>query len=233
MAINFPTSLDSLTNPQATDQMNVVSHADQHANANDAIEALEAKVGVTGVGFNPASSASSASVVLHEDTDNGTNKIAITAPSAIAGDKTITLPDATGTMALLQTVYPIGAVYISVVSTSPATLFGFGTWSAFAAGRTLVGIDAGQTEFDTVEETGGEKTHLLTSGESGVPAHTHPQRTNTMIWADLTDGRLDNSTGSFFGVSASNTQANTAANAASAHNNLQPYIVTYMWKRTA
>jgi hypothetical protein len=45
MAINFPTSLDSLTNPQETDSVQAVSHAAQHADANDAIEALEAKVG--------------------------------------------------------------------------------------------------------------------------------------------------------------------------------------------
>lgn len=48
MATNFPTSLDSLTNPQPTDELTSPSHADQHANANDAIEALEAKVGVNG-----------------------------------------------------------------------------------------------------------------------------------------------------------------------------------------
>lgn len=48
MATNFPTSLDSLTNPQPTDELTNPSHADQHANANDAIEALEAKVGVNG-----------------------------------------------------------------------------------------------------------------------------------------------------------------------------------------
>lgn len=46
MATNFPTSLDSLTNPTSTDQLTSPSHADQHANANDAIEALQAKVGV-------------------------------------------------------------------------------------------------------------------------------------------------------------------------------------------
>ena len=45
MATNYPTNLDTLTNPTATDKVSVVSHADQHANANDAIEALEAKVG--------------------------------------------------------------------------------------------------------------------------------------------------------------------------------------------
>lgn len=46
MATNFPTSLDSLTNPITTDKLNSPSHAGQHANANDAIEALQAKVGV-------------------------------------------------------------------------------------------------------------------------------------------------------------------------------------------
>lgn len=48
MATNFPTSLDALTNPTATDALTSPSHADQHANANDAIEALQAKVGVDG-----------------------------------------------------------------------------------------------------------------------------------------------------------------------------------------
>lgn len=48
MAINFPEDLDSLTNPQSTDSVQAVSHAAQHADVNDAIEALEAKVGVDG-----------------------------------------------------------------------------------------------------------------------------------------------------------------------------------------
>ena len=48
MTTNFPTSLDALTNPTSTDSLTSPSHADQHANANDAIEALEAKVGVNG-----------------------------------------------------------------------------------------------------------------------------------------------------------------------------------------
>lgn len=48
MATGFPTSLDALTNPLSTDVLTSPSHADQHANANDAIEALQVKVGVTG-----------------------------------------------------------------------------------------------------------------------------------------------------------------------------------------
>jgi hypothetical protein len=48
MATSFPTGLDALTNPVSTDTLASPSHADQHANVNDAIEALEAKVGVNG-----------------------------------------------------------------------------------------------------------------------------------------------------------------------------------------
>lgn len=79
--------------------------------------------------------------------------------------------------AILSLVYPIGCLYQSVVSTSPDTLFGFGTWSAFGAGRMLVGLDSGDTDFDTVEETGGAKTHTLTTAE--MPAHTHVQDAHT------------------------------------------------------
>lgn len=126
--------------------------------------------------------------------------------------------------------YPVGAVYISVVSTSPATLFG-GTWVAFGAGRVLVGIDATQTEFDTVEKTGGAKTHTLTSAE--MPSHTHavsnaPSYTastvNTAPWVNK-DDPAPNAGG------VPPTAAATGGGGA--HNNLQPYIVCYFWKRTA
>jgi len=74
--------------------------------------------------------------------------------------------------------WPIGSVFISVVSTNPATLLGFGTWSAFGAGRVMVGLDSGDTDFDTVEETGGAKTVTLTAAQSGLPQHTHTQNSH-------------------------------------------------------
>ena len=63
--------------------------------------------------------------------------------------------------AVLNAIYPIGHVYISMVSTNPATLLGFpdSTWAALATGRMLIGIDPADTDFDVVRETGGAKTH--------------------------------------------------------------------------
>ena len=128
----------------------------------------------------------------------------------------------------LAAAWPVGSVYISVLPTNPATLLGFGTWTAFATGRTLVGIDAGQTEFDTVEETGGAKTHTLTSGE--MPAHTHPVTSQTATTGSATSyehGTLDTSS-----AETEATETTGSAGGGGAHNNLQPYIVVYMWKRT-
>jgi microcystin-dependent protein len=72
-------------------------------------------------------------------------------------------------------MYPVGSIYTTIVNTNPNTYFG-GTWVSFASGRTLVGVDTGQTEFDTIEETGGAKTHTLTTNE--MPSHTHTQNSH-------------------------------------------------------
>lgn len=125
---------------------------------------------------------------------------------------------------------PVGTIREFNVSTNPATLLGFGTWEAFGTGKVTVAIDAEQTEFDTVEKTGGEKTHLLTSGESGVPAHNH----NVLNCALTATGDHYFASGTNYGENDARTSSNnTAANASSAHNNLQPYIVVYRWVRVS
>jgi microcystin-dependent protein len=138
--------------------------------------------------------------------------------------------------------FPVGGVFIAVVATNPATLLGYGTWVAFAAGRVLVGFDTLQTEFDTVEETGGAKTHTLQISE--MPAHTHVQDAHTHTLPvgatddtaapfDRADAGTNASGANATTLSGSTTAVNQSTGGGAAHNNLQPYIVVYMWKRTA
>jgi microcystin-dependent protein len=161
----------------------------------------------------------------------GVNTTTNTASSVVVSTDDVRVPSADpDTLYVpLTAFYPIGSIYMSVVSTNPNTLFGFGTWTAWGAGRVPVGIDAGQTEFDTVEETGGAKTHTLSAAE--MPSHTHTIYTANSSadadWAYPNDGMTNIRTTS----SAKNVV--NSAGSGSAHNNLQPYIVCYMWKRTA
>ena len=124
---------------------------------------------------------------------------------------------------VLEKVYPVGSIYINAsVSTNPATLLGFGTWVAFGAGKVIVGLDSTDTDFDTAEETGGAKTHTLTTSE--IPSHTHA--------LDASDNPGGTGAIEVAGGAPTSTQTTQATGGAGAHNNLQPYIVAYMWKRT-
>ena len=125
-------------------------------------------------------------------------------------------------------VYPVGSIYFNAaVATNPATLLGFGTWEAYGAGRVPVGKSASGT-FDTLNETMGAETHTLSTSE--IPSHTH----------DVTWPRSNNSGGggptspcTSAGDGGPITQASQATGGGAAHNNIQPSIVVYMWKRTA
>ena len=124
---------------------------------------------------------------------------------------------------VLEKVYPVGSIYINAsVSTNPATLLGFGTWVAFGAGKVIVGLDSTDTDFDTAEETGGAKTHTLTTSE--IPSHTHA--------LDASDNPGGTGAIEVAGGAPTSTQTTQATGGGGAHNNLQPYIVAYMWKRT-
>ena len=158
--------------------------------------------------------------------------------------------------------FPVGSVFISVVSTNPATLLGYGTWSAIAAGRVLVGLDSGDSDFDTVEETGGAKT-VAAAGSNSAPtfsgsalaSHTHemPIQFNGTVARNTTasvgtgstvasqkDWGLSTETNSrarqqVTGVSAGTPAGTVSAPTftGSATSVVQPYFVVYMWKRTA
>lgn len=81
--------------------------------------------------------------------------------------------------------FPVGSVFIAVVSTNPGTLLGYGTWSAFGTGRMLIGIDSGDTDFDVVEETGGAKTHTLATANLAAHSHGVTDPTHTHVATDL------------------------------------------------
>ncbi len=127
---------------------------------------------------------------------------------------------------LLKVIYPVGSIYINAnVATNPGTLLGFGTWTAFGSGRAIVGLDSGDTDFDVGEETGGSKTHTLLTAE--MPAHTHV--VPNVNGNNTVNGSTNAGTA---GGSASNKTSNSTGGDG-AHNNVQPYIVCYLWKRTA
>jgi len=147
----------------------------------------------------------------------------------------------------LSSVYPVGSVYINAsVSTNPATLLGFGTWTAFGAGRVLVGLDAGDSSFDTLGETGGSKdavvvshTHTGTTDSGGSHSHVI---TNARKGGGGPSGIshltvFDNNGGTELttDTEAAHTHSFTTGSSGSSgtNANLQPYITVYMWKRTA
>jgi hypothetical protein len=90
------------------------------------------------------------------------------APTAAAGTNTTQIATTAFVTTGLQAAYPVGSIYMSTVATSPATLFGFGTWVTFGTGRMLISQD-GSTY--TAGSTGGAATTTISS--SNLPSHTH------------------------------------------------------------
>ncbi len=164
-----------------------------------------------------------------------------TAPTPTFGNNTTSLATTAFVQAALQAVYPVGSVYINASSaTNPATLLGFGTWVEFGAGRVVVGQNASDALFDTLEETGGSKDAIVVSHTHTAtvtdPGHLHtfqsPYIANirggggspTAI-LDETENTSTATTGITVGISTTGSSGTNA--------NLPPYIVVKMWKRTA
>lgn len=126
--------------------------------------------------------------------------------------------------------FKVGAIYLNVTGVNPATELGYGTWSAWGTGKMPVGYDAGQTEFNASEKTGGAKTKNL--------QHSHDVSVSVEV-----SGSLGTQSNGYQGmgeigansvVSASgNGSGNTDNQLSTAQDILNPYIVCYMWKRTA
>ena len=143
--------------------------------------------------------------------------------------------------AALAAMYPVGSIYTNATSsTNPGTLLGFGTWTAFGAGRVMVGFDSGNALFDAAEETGG-------SADSIVVSHTHTATSTVtdaghahgIAGASSLSGGFGSLTGTgggvvsataTTGITVATTNASTGVSAT--NTNYQPYITVYMWKRT-
>lgn len=158
-----------------------------------------------------------------------------------------------------KTMYPVGSIYMSVSSTNPSTYFG-GTWVAWGSGRVPVGINTSDSNFNTVEKTGGASSVTLTASQ--IPSHTHTFTGSSTTTSSAgghthnigrdTDGGSGSSRYTVHKAGTSGAQGTSPTSSAGAHThtltpkgkngntggggshtNLQPYIVCYMWKRTA
>lgn len=122
--------------------------------------------------------------------------------------------------------YPVGSIYLSVNNTNPSQWFG-GTWEQIAKGRTLVGVDTSDTNFNTVKKTGGEKTHTLSIDE--MPSHNH-STPSTLRYESTSTWWIGGTGGTTIAV---DNKATGSTGSGKAHNNLQPYFTCYIWCRTA
>lgn len=147
-------------------------------------------------------------------------------------------------------LFPVGTIYTAVVSTNPGTLLGFGTWTAFGAGRVLVGFDSSNSLFDTVEETGGSAnaivvshTHTGTTASAGTHSHGSAGLGNFLMGQagsgtqGWTQGAAYSSVNSYSTTGSAGAHDHTfttdSSGSSGTNANLQPYITVYMWKRTA
>ena len=120
--------------------------------------------------------------------------------------------------------YPIGSIFQSTDGADPSTFIG-GTWERFGNGRVLVGVDEGDDDFNAPNKTGGEKTHALTAAENGPHSHSYTKTGNNNFV------RVEPST--TYGTRATEGSTTGTSGEGAPHNNLQPYVTVYMWRRTA
>lgn len=129
---------------------------------------------------------------------------------------------------ILNIAHPVNSIYITVSDENPQITLG-GEWIRFAQGKALVGVDEDDTDFNKVEKELGKKTYTLTVNE--MPSHIHRNIRGVKVSSpgakDVPDTSWD--TGSKFAVGV-NTDSTGGGQA---HNNIQPSITVYFWKRVA
>jgi len=220
--------------------------------AKDSLSTGNANKIVKGTEINDEFSAIQTAVNSKANTNSPTLTGTPAAPTASAATNTtqisttayVTTAIASAVAAVKLALHPVGSIYTqAAVSTNPSSLLGFGTWEAFGAGKVMVGIGGGNAAFDTLNETGGV-------ADSIIPAHTHTASSavtdnghaHSMTHKIGLDGLFPQGSGSSTAANYNTNTAVTGISVATTINsvgvsvtnaNLQPYIVVYMWKRTA
>lgn len=200
--------------------------------------------------FNNIATAVATKADLASPTFTGTPTLptGTTAVTQSAGNNTTAIATTAFVQAAIALLYPVGSIYTNATSsTNPGTLLGFGTWTAFGAGRVMVGFDSSNALFDTAEETGGSAnainvshTHTATSTSTVTdPGHIH----TTLGYGSGNSGtyangggaaQTTNSTASAStGISVATSTSISTEGSSGTNANYQPYITVYMWKRTA
>jgi hypothetical protein len=221
-ATNF-TSKDTLT---TGDVGKVVKGSELDAEFTAIANAIASKADINSETFTgtPTLPAGTIATTVADNTDSST-KIATTA--FVQSVKTL----------VLQSVFPVGAIYTSYnVATDPATVLGFGTWSAIE-GKVLAGYQSGDSDFGTAGGTGGTKDAVVVSHTHNLtdPGHTH--NTSIAVGTQTEGSSLAIGVGRTLQVIAT-TSATTGISIDSAGEsgtgkNLQPYVTVHMWRRTA
>jgi len=156
----------------------------------------------------------------------------------------------TAVAATKNALLPVGSIYTQAgVATNPATLLGFGTWEEYGSGKAIVGVDASNTLFDTLGETGGSAditisgttdSHTLTIDEIAAHSHTIGTTGSDGLGFANSNGEIGRSfnTSTTFADYSTNSQGGGAGHTHGitydgTNANYQPYITVYMWKRTA
>ena len=147
--------------------------------------------------------------------------------------KSIQMKDSNNEKMYPHSYFPIGSIYLSVYNTNPSKWFD-GTWELIAQGRTLVGVDTNDSDFNEPKKTGGAKTHTLSTDE--MPKHRHPLKYDDSSATFYTSwGESTNHTG-YMQTNGLNRWQQPYADwvgGSKAHNNLQPFFTCYIWCRTA
>lgn len=237
MPTDYPGNVDGVKLPNPGALSSTLGHASLHYNVNDALIALQNKLGTgaTTPAPNTVLRGTSNGVTGYGPVNLGTDVTGSLPVASLTG----VLPPANGgtglttitalALLILPTIYPIGSVYTNADDgTNPATLLGFGTWTAFGAGRVPVGKASSGT-FATAGSTLGEETHTLTISE--MPSHDHGGSGGLLHTVGSGYTHLVGSSSWNFATMGGLTISYQGGG--SAHNVIQPSVVVYMWKRTA